>query len=450
MFIGFDYGTSNCAVAVMENGVPKLLPLEGNQAYIPSTLCAPTRESVSEHLFRHCKISPSDNIGQQILRRSIAFNQEEGIDLVPEDIVFGQAALDLYLRDPRDVYYVKSPKSFLGASGLHETQISFFEDLVCAMMRNIKDTAEISTQNQIADTVIGRPINFHGRGGETANQQAEAILYRAAKRAGFHNIAFQFEPVAAGLEYESTLNNDQIILVVDIGGGTTDCSLIQMGPSYRGTNDRTQSLLAHSGQRVGGNDLDIYLALKQLMQPFGMESQSLSGLKMPFLQFWNPIAINNVEAQKEFYSRPNLLALTRLKQDAKEPEKIARLLEVYNQTLGYSLVRKAEEAKIALSNSTEYLAKINLMNEILEVNIHYDQMVESIESPKSKMIELVKEAVIQGGVQPDAVFVTGGSARSPVLHQAITQELPNIPIVKGDDFGSVTAGLARWAETCFK
>ncbi|EPL9569233.1 molecular chaperone [Providencia rettgeri] len=450
MFIGFDYGTSNCAVAIMENGVPKLLPLEGKQAYIPSTLCAPTRESVSEHLFRHCKISPSNDIGQQILRRSMAFNQEEGIDLVPEDILFGQAALDLYLRDPRNVYYVKSPKSFLGASGLHETQISFFEDLVCAMMRNIKDTAEISTQNPILDTVIGRPINFHGRGGETANQQAEAILYRAAKRAGFHNIAFQFEPVAAGLEYESTLSNDQIILVVDIGGGTTDCSLIQMGPSYRGSEDRTQSLLAHSGQRVGGNDLDIYLALKQLMQLFGMESQSLSGLKMPFLQFWNPIAINNVEAQKEFYSRPNLLALTRLKQDAKEPEKIARLLEVYNQTLGYSLVRKAEEAKIALSDSTEYLAQIALINEVLEVNIQQEQMVESIESPKSKMIELVKEAVIQGGVQPDAVFVTGGSARSPILHQAITQELPNIPIVKGDDFGSVTAGLARWAETCFK
>ncbi|MBN4864040.1 MULTISPECIES: molecular chaperone [Providencia] len=450
MFIGFDYGTSNCAVAIMENGVPKLLPLEGEQAYIPSTLCAPTRESVSEHLFRHCKIAPSDGIGQQILRRSMAFNQEEGVELVPEDIVFGQAALDLYLRDPRDVYYVKSPKSFLGASGLHETQISFFEDLVCAMMRNIKDTAEISTHNPITDTVIGRPINFHGRGGETANQQAEAILYRAAKRAGFHNIAFQFEPVAAGLEYESTLNNDQIILVVDIGGGTTDCSLIQMGPSYRGSEDRTQSLLAHSGQRVGGNDLDIYLALKQLMPLFGMESQSSSGLKMPFLQFWNPIAINNVEAQKEFYSRPNLLALTRLKQDAKEPEKIARLLEVYNQTLGYSLVRKAEEAKIALSNSPEYLAQIALMNEALEVNIQQDQMVESIESPKSKMIELVKEAVIQGGVQPNAVFVTGGSARSPILHQAIAQELPNIPIVKGDDFGSVTAGLARWAETCFK
>jgi len=237
MFIGFDYGTSNCAVAIMNEGNPTLLPLEGNSFYIPSTLCAPTRESVSEHLFRHLNISPSDAIGEQILRRSIAHNREEGIELIPEDIVFGQAALDLYLKDPRDVYYVKSPKSFLGASGLHDVQVSFFEDLVCAMMANIKQKAEQQTQQIITDTVIGRPINFHGRGGELANQQAEAILIKAATRAGFKNIAFQFEPVAAGLEYEATLTQDQTVLVVDIGGGTTDCSLIQMGPSYRGKND---------------------------------------------------------------------------------------------------------------------------------------------------------------------------------------------------------------------
>lgn len=450
MFIGFDYGTSNCAVAIMNEGNPTLLPLEGNSFYIPSTLCAPTRESVSEHLFRHLNISPSDAIGEQILRRSIAHNREEGIELIPEDIVFGQAALDLYLKDPRDVYYVKSPKSFLGASGLHDVQVSFFEDLVCAMMANIKQKAEQQTQKIITDTVIGRPINFHGRGGELANQQAEAILIKAAKRAGFKNIAFQFEPVAAGLEYEATLTQDQTVLVVDIGGGTTDCSLIKMGPSYRDKNDRTASLLAHSGQRVGGNDLDIYLALKQLMDQFGMSSQTVSGIKMPLIQFWNSIAINNVEAQKDFYARSNLAALNRMRQDAKEPEKLVRLIEVYNETLGYSLVRRAEEAKIALSKDENYLARIALINETLEVNIQRDQMVEAIESPKSKMIELVKEAVIQGGVQPDAIFVTGGSAQSPVLCQAIEQQLPNIPIVRGNDFGSVTAGLARWAEVCFK
>lgn len=123
---------------------------------------------------------------------------------------------------------------------------------------------------------------------------------------------------------------------------------------------------------------------------------------------------------------------------------------MYNETLGYSIVRRAEEAKIALSDSPEYIANITLLSETLECTIAREQMVGSIESPKSKMIELVNDAVRQSGVKPDVIFMTGGSARSPILSQAIEQQLPNIPIVKGNDFGSVTAGLARWGEVCFK
>ncbi|MDM3843436.1 molecular chaperone, partial [Proteus mirabilis] len=77
------------------------------------------------------------------------------IELVPEDIVYGQAALSLYLKDPRDVYYVKSPKSLLGASGLHEIQISFLEDLVCAMLATRKQQAEKSSQATITDAMSG-------------------------------------------------------------------------------------------------------------------------------------------------------------------------------------------------------------------------------------------------------------------------------------------------------
>lgn len=450
MFIGFDYGTANCSVAAMIEGAPRLLPLEGDNHYIPSTVFAPTRESVSEHLFRHLNIKPSDAIGEQVLRRAIAANREESIDLVPEDMAFGQAALDLYLEDPRDVYYVKSPKSFLGASGLHDVQVSFFEDLVCAMMANIKQQAERSTQCAIQQAVIGRPINFHGRGGEEANQQAERILTRAATRAGFSDIAFQFEPVAAGLEYESTLTQNQTVLVVDIGGGTTDCSLLEMGPSWAGHADRSASLLAHSGQRVGGNDLDIYLAFKRLMQSFGMTSKSTSGIDMPLTQFWNPIAINNVEAQKNFYSRENLAALKLLRKEAAEPEKLDRLMRVYHDTLGYSIVRRAEEAKIALAESNEYRTAIQVASELVEVDISVSQMVEAIDAPKAKMIELVTEAIQQGQKKPDVIYMTGGSARSPILRQAVEQAVPNVPIVSGNYFGSVTAGLARWAETCFK
>ena len=449
MYIGFDYGTANCSVAVMEDSKPKLLPLEKNNQYIPSTLCAPTREAVSEYLYRFMGTSPSSSVGEQILRRAMAFNREEDIKIVKGDLQFGQAALDLYLDDPEEVYYVKSPKSFLGANGLRDGQISFFEDLVCAMMVNIKRTAEQSLQQEIVSTVIGRPVNFQGIGGESANQQAEGILSQAAKRAGFKNVCFQFEPVAAGLEYESTLKTNKTVLVVDIGGGTTDCSLIQMGPSFRDLTDRSSSLLAHSGQRVGGNDLDIHLAFKQLMPLFGLGSKTNRGIDMPLSQFWNPIAINNVAAQTEFYGDANLRVLKALRHDAANPQLLSRLINVYHETLGYQIVRGAEEAKIALSSQKIHTVNLALMQDLLEVDISAQQLAEAIETPKEKMRELVVEAIAQSNIMPDAIFMTGGTARSPILRQCIEQQLPNIPIVSGSYFGSVTAGLARWGQRCY-
>ncbi|MGF1760745.1 molecular chaperone [Photobacterium sagamiensis] len=449
MYIGFDYGTANCSVAVMEQGQPRMLPLEKGNQYIPSTLCAPTREAVSEHLFRHMGISPSDTAGEQVLRRAIALNREEDIDVEKGDLQFGQAALDLYLEDPEEVYYVKSPKSFLGANGLRDVQISFFEDLVCAMMVNIKANAELATQQSITSTVIGRPVNFQGSGGDRANQQAEMILTQAAKRAGFNNIEFQFEPVAAGLEYESTLTENKTVLVVDIGGGTTDCSLIEMGPEWRGRTDRQGSLLAHSGHRVGGNDLDIHLAFRQLMPLLGLGSQTQKGIDMPISQFWNSIAINNVVAQTDFYSASNLRSLDQLRRDAAEPEKLQRLIQAYHETLGYQIVRKAEESKIALSEAATNKVQLNMLSELLEVTISQNDMAEAIESPKEKMSGLVAEAMAQSGKKPDVIYMTGGTSRSPILRSCIEQQLPDVQIVSGSYFGSVTAGLARWAEHCF-
>ncbi|MCH1925722.1 molecular chaperone [Shewanella sp. C32] len=449
MFIGFDYGTSNCSVASMVNGVPTLLALENGQHYLPSTLAAPTRDSVSEHLFRFSNIQPSDATGQQLLRRAMAANREEGIELHAEDLLFGQAALDLYLAHPQDLYYVKSPKSFLGAMGLHQVQLSFFEDLVCAMMANIKQRAEMETQQPIDDAVIGRPINFQGSGGESSNQQAEQILRRAATRAGFKRIEFQFEPVAAGLEYEASLTSEQTVLVVDIGGGTTDCSLLRMGPNWRGKRDRSDSLLAHSGQRVGGNDLDIHLAFNQLMPHFGAGSLLESGLEMPMKQLWNPVAINDLSAQNDFYGQRNLAELKLLHKEAQQPEKLARLLAVYHDTLGYGIVRRAEEAKIALSASPTYHSQMAVDKETLAFDINFDEMQQALDTPKQQISKLVREAVSQSGEQPDVIFMTGGSARSPILRQAVAEVLPNVPLVSGNDFGSVTAGLARWADVVF-
>ena len=449
MHIGFDYGTANCSVAMMEQGKPLMMPLENDSQYIPSTLCAPTREAVSEYLYRHMGVPPGDEVGEQVLRRAIAFNREEDIPIGKGDLLFGRAALDLYLEDPEEVYYVKSPKSFLGANGLRDTQISFFEDLVCAMMSNIKNQAEQAAQQTINSAVIGRPVNFQGTGGEKANQQAETILSQAAKRAGFAHIEFQFEPVAAGLEYESTLTENKTVLVVDIGGGTTDCSMLEMGPGWQGKADRKASLLAHTGLRVGGNDLDIHLAFRELMPQFGLGSKTRKGIEMPVSQFWNPIAINSVTAQTEFYAAANLRVLEQLRRDAAEPEKLLRLLRVYHETLGYQLVRKAEECKIALSEATCYRVGLDSLSELLEVSVSQQDMAAAIESPKVKMSQLVTEAILQSGKKPDVVYMTGGTARSPILRACVEQQLPDVPVVSGSYFGSVTAGLARWAEHCF-
>lgn len=449
MDIGFDFGTSNCAVATMDGDKAVMSRLEGEHVYIPSTLAAPNRASVSEYLFKHHGIKPISSAGDELLRRSMQINREESIDLDAQDVAFGREALSLYLSDPAEVYYVKSPKSFLGTTGVHEAQLAFFEDLVCAMMINVKARVEAQVEQEVRHVVIGKPVNFQGIGGEDANRQALAILENAAIRAGFRDTAFQFEPVAAGLAYEATLTDDKVVLVVDIGGGTTDCSLLRMGPSWRALTERSASLIAHSGERVGGNDLDIHLAFAQLMPHFGRGSKTLAGLEMPTLQFWNPIAINDVVAQRKFYARENESQLRTLLHDAQEVEKLERLLDVYEQALGYHVVKQAESLKIALSEAEQLHDVLVLPSEKIDIDISEADMVEAIRMPMGKMTRLIEEVMLQGGARPQVVFVTGGSARSPVLRQAIEQAVPEVPIVSGDYFGSVTAGLARWAQLCF-
>ena len=142
MFIGFDYGTANCSVAVMRDGKPQLLKMENDSTLLPAMLCAPTREAVSEWLYRHHDVPADDDETQALLRRAIRYNREEDIDVTAKSVQFGLSSLAQYIDDPEEVWFVKSPKSFLGASGLKPQQVALFEDLVCAMMLHIRQQAQ--------------------------------------------------------------------------------------------------------------------------------------------------------------------------------------------------------------------------------------------------------------------------------------------------------------------
>lgn len=450
MFIGFDYGTANCSVAVMRDGQPQLLKMENNSTLLPSMLCAPTREAVSEWLYRHHYVPTTDDETQALLRRAMRFNREEDIDVNANSVQFGLTSLGQYIEDPEEVYFVKSPKSFLGASGLKPQQVALFEDLVCAMMLHIRNQAQNQLPEAITQAVIGRPINFQGLGGDDANAQAQGILERAAKRAGFQDVVFQYEPVAAGLDYEATLQEEKRVLVVDIGGGTTDCSLLLMGPQWHQRADRENSLLGHSGCRVGGNDLDIALAFKHLMPLLGMGGETEKGIALPILPWWNAVAINDVPAQSDFYSSANGRLLNDLVRDAREADKVALLLKVWRERLSYRLVRSAEESKIALSDQAIVTAAIPFISDTLATDINQHGLETALNQPLARILEQVQLALENAQEKPDVIYLTGGSARSPLIKKALAQQLPGIPIAGGDDFGSVTAGLARWADVVFR
>ncbi|KLV91150.1 chaperone [Klebsiella aerogenes] len=449
MFIGFDYGTANCSVAVMQDNAPRLLTLENGSPLLPSMLCAPTREAVSEWLYRHHNVPADGAENQALLRRAINYNRDEDIEVLGNSVQFGLASLHQYVDDPEDVYFVKSPKSFLGANGLKPQQVALFEDLVCAMMLHIKQQAQSQLSEQITQAVIGRPINFQGLGGDDANAQAQGILERAATRAGFNDVVFQFEPVAAGLDFEATLNDEKRVLVVDIGGGTTDCSLLLMGPQWRQKADRQDSLLGHSGCRIGGNDLDIALAFKCLMPLLGMGGETEKGIALPVLPWWNAVAINDVPAQSDFYSAANGRMLNDLLRDARDADKVALLLKVWRQRLSYRLVRSAEDSKIALSAQPDFNAELPFISDELATAISQQGLEEALNQPLARIMEQVKLALESSQETPDVIYLTGGSARSPLIKKALAAQLPGIPIAGGDDFGSVTAGLARWAQVVF-
>ena len=453
MITGFDFGTSNCAMGVMKDGQVQLLNIEGNKAFMPSTLYALDREFITEHVAQ--QLTHEEQRASFIKERANALNrakrvrQEEGFSIDEPSVFVGQAGLDEYFAWPGEGYFVKSPKSFLGASGLQAASIAFFEDVVTAMMMAVKSRSEAILNDTITHTVIGRPVNFQGLNAEQSNAQAIAILTAAAKRAGFKDVAFLYEPIGAALSFEQGLEQDKTVLVMDVGGGTTDCAMVRMGPSHRGNDDRQQDFIGHTGERIGGNDLDIQLAGQCLMPLFGMLSTLKNGLPMPTAPYWNAVRTNDVGALAEFNGKDTALLLKQLMLDTTEPDLLQRFIDLRNDKQNHHVVRSAEQAKIALSSDLEHWVDLSYLEADLGRDVNRAQYAKTIQRPLQKMIALMQEAIHQAGTRPDLIFITGGSGQSPILRAAIQSQLGDIDIVDGDHFGSVASGLTVWANRVF-
>jgi hypothetical chaperone protein len=426
---GFDYGTSHCSIALTRGDEIEFVTLEDDETLIASTLYAPKAD----------------------------FELELGDDAVLDmfsqsyrDLRFGREALDAYLNDPTEGYFVKSPKSFLGATGLNENVKERFISIVAAMMANVKKRADEHAGRSVEKVVIGRPVNFQGAGGEAENQQALTMLVAAAREAGFEETAFLFEPMAAAFDYERAQTEERRVLVVDIGGGTTDCSFVRVGPDRIHERNREADVLGHSGERLGGNDYDQALALRSLMPVFGMGDALLSGLPIANGYFVDAVSTNDVNAQQRFYSRQTEDRFEEIAREATCPGRFERLIRLRSGRGSYRLLREAELAKIALSVAQSVEVDLTFLEAGLEPACNRRDLEVSAGRLLAHLAELIGETLKQGQTKPDAVYLTGGMARSEVVREHLRRVCGDLPLVDSDHFTSVTRGLALWAGRIFE
>ncbi|QBJ62375.1 molecular chaperone [Pseudoalteromonas sp. DL-6] len=454
MFVGFDYGSSNCAMGVLNEERVQLIPLEQGKYYLPSTLYTHHSALVVDFVAQHLNGSDHEHAyktaRQPLLNTLARIKSDLDLQAGDETLFIGREAISEYVQFPEEGYFVKSPKSFFGATGLKQGQINFFEDIATAMILKIKQRAESSLGYTLSQTVIGRPVNFQAVGGEQSNQQAVGILTRAANRAGFKDVEFLYEPLAAGIDYESDLTQDQKVLVIDIGGGTSDCSFVQMGPSFRNKQQRDADFLAHSGKRVGGNDLDIALSYHGLMPLLGLGSTFKSGLPLPNQAFWQACKINDVNLQSQFYSAQHYRELSAQLRDVSAPDLYKRLIHLQQNKQGHQLVQQAEAAKIALSSSENFNCDLTFLDSSLDKDISINELALAVDDSISQIVTLAKQAIADANTTPDVIYLTGGSAQSPLIKAALKTHLGDIKMVNGDHFGSVTAGLTKWANMLYK
>jgi len=453
MFAGLDYGTSHCAIGVHTTTGVQLVPLDGDTPFMQSNILIAARELLVQAVAdliqdpnqqsKFCRARARD------LQRAQRIKNELGLTATDAFWSTGQAATKLHLQDPLEGWFAKSPKSFLGASGISDAQRTFLTDIVTVMLLHMKQRLEQHQQTKVEQVVIGRPINFQGINAESSNAQAVSILQTAAELAGFKDIAFFYEPIGAGLDFETQLCTDQKVLVVDAGGGTTDCSLIQMGPSHRNQIDRSADFLGHSGMRIGGNDLDIRLIFHHYMNYFGKNSQLKDGLPVPVHLFGIASQVNNIPAQAEFYSAASNTKMQFLTANIQDTQSLKRFETIRENLLTYRLWQSAEQCKLALSNGNLHHNDLGYIETGLSTELNaneYEQLV----APEVQRIErTILEPIRQSATKPDMIYLTGGTSKLSLLRTTVQVRFPDTPIVEGDHFGSVTAGLTKIAKRVF-
>lgn len=404
--LGIDFGTSNSTVGWLRPGAETLIALEDDKITLPSV---------------------------------VFFNMEE------RRPVYGRLALHEYL-EGYEGRLMRSLKSLLGSKLIkHDTSVLGtampFKDLLGLFIGELKKRAEAAAGQSFEHVVLGRPVHFVDDDA-AADQEAQDTLAEVARKIGFKEVSFQFEPIAAAFDYESTLEREELVLIVDIGGGTSDFSLVRLSPQRRRVDDRQSDILATGGVHIGGTDFDKQLSLQGVMPLFGYGSRMKSGAYMPTSTHMNLATWHTINS---VYSQKSQLALGSMRYDIEDTLGIDRLFKLIEQRAGHWLAMEVEETKIQLTHAANRVVPMDR----IETGLNVDLTRELFESSIDALLERVRESVTSllgdagvGVTDVDTVFFTGGSSGIPALRNSVSAMLPNARHVEGNIFGSIGSGLA--------
>jgi hypothetical chaperone protein len=323
-------------------------------------------------------------------------------------------------------------------------------EVVELFIRHLKNRAEEFAGAAIDQVVHGRPVRFTEHD-DAAEARAQTVLEDIAHRAGFRDVSFVYEPIAAAYHYEETVSREELVLVADIGGGTSDFTMIRVGPARRAKVDRRDDILANAGIRIGGTDFDRLLNVDAVMPLLGLGTQLITkDLPMPRATYYELATwatINFVYTQRTEREVAELVA------DSREPEKTVRLLHTIRKRLGHRIAFGVEDAKIALSEDARTTIPLEFLERGLAAETSQGAFDYAIAEKMHKLRAIAARCVADAGVRADeinTVFLTGGSSRVPAVRHALSHAAPTAQMTSGSDLLSVAYGLTRESERRFR
>jgi hypothetical chaperone protein len=404
MFVGIDFGTTNSAIGIADaRGDVQLVPLQGASYW-----------------------------------RTVLYFEPGGLSA-------GAPAIARYLETEGEGRLVQSIKSHLASASFSRTSIFgkryALDDMIAVYVRQLRAAAPFPLGNRC---VIGRPVRYWGA--EDAEDDARAVerMRSALAKAGFDEAVFEYEPVGAAARYAAMLDHDELIVVADYGGGTTDFSVIRVGP-------RRAEVLATSGIGVSGDAFDARV-IDAIVAPAlgrGSKYRDEMGGEAPVpawiyghLRRWHLLSFLKEESTQRL--------LERVARGAIEPARIQRLVSVVEDDLGLPLHRAVEGAKVRLSKRDSERVELPAISLDLPITrAGFDEWIGEDLAAIDRVLDDVLARANVAASDVDRVFATGGSSLVPAVRGRLTARFGEDRVVGGEELTSVAWGLAARAREVF-